>query len=423
MKTTFRDSLPKVLVLALCCAASLHAQESKPSGRPPGPEVGKALPAWTKGTLDIHQISTGRGNSALFVFPDGTTMLVDAGATGDGTKILEADPVPDASRTAGGWIVHYVERALAPAPIRLDYALLTHFHPDHMGQPTAASAPSKSGAFKLTGITEVGERIPIGTLLDRGSSYQPPPDDSMWKNYRAFVAEQQTHGLRVEAFRPGRADQIVMLRDRTAFPDFEVRNVAANGVVWTGRGDEARAAFPPLETLAAEERPSENMCSIALRIRYGKFDFFTGGDMPGVPDAGAPDWQSVETPVAKAIGPTDVHVVNHHGSISPASAFFLSTLRSPVIILPAWSPTHPSQDSLKRMLTMRLYPGPHDIFVTTLREPTKASIGARVDQLKSQHGHIVVRVAPGGDQYRVFVLDDRTEDAKVVAVFGPYLSR
>lgn len=145
--------------------------------------------------------------------------------------------------------------------------------------------------------------------------------------------------------------------------------------------------------------------------------------MPGIPDAGAPEWQSVETAVARAIGPTDVHVVNHHGSIDPASAFFLSTLQSPVMILPAWSATHPSQDSLKRMLTKRLYPGPHDVFVTTLREPAKASIGARVDQLKAQHGHIVVRVEPGGARYRVFVLDDTTSEAKVVSVHGPYLSR
>ena len=47
--------------------------------------VARALPPWTRGTLDIHQISTGRGNAALIVFPDGTTMVVDAGAAGDGT--------------------------------------------------------------------------------------------------------------------------------------------------------------------------------------------------------------------------------------------------------------------------------------------------------------------------------------------------
>jgi hypothetical protein len=225
-----------------------------------------------------------------------------------------------------------------------------------------------------------------------------------------------------EAIRVGRADQIVLRHDRDAFPAFEVRNVAANGDVWSGHGDEVTRVFPPLESLAAGDRPSENMCSIGLRLRYGRFSLFTGGDMPGVPDAGAPAWQSVETAVALAIGPTDVHVVNHHGSIDPESEVFLSTLRSAVMILPSWSPTHPSQDALKRMMAPRLYPGPHDIFATLLRLPTKASIGSRADQLRADHGHIVVRVAPAGDSYRVYVLDDTTEARTLQGVFGPYAS-
>ena len=390
-----------------------------------------ALPPWAWGTLDIHQISTGRGNSAFLVFPDGTTMLVDAGAAASGEVMADTPPMPNASRTPGAWIVRYVTRAMAPAAPRLDYALLTHFHGDHMGEVTAASATSKSGAFKLTGITEVGEAMPIGTLIDRATdreldrdrSYRRPADDTTWKNYRAFVAELTTRGTKSEAIRVGRADQIVLRHKAAEFASFEVRNVAANGLVWTGRGDEARSVFPPLETIAPEDVPSENMCSIGLRIRYGKFDYFTGGDIPGVPDAGAPAWHSIETPVAAAIGPTDVHVVNHHGSIDPESAEFLSTLRSPVMILPAWSPTHPSQDSLKRMLAARLYPGPHDVFATTMREPAKISIGSRAGQLKAQHGHIVVRVEPGGDRFRVFVLDDTTEEGGVVGVFGPYEAR
>ena len=385
-------------------------------------EVGKPLPPWSRGVLDIHQISTGRGNSAFLIFPDGTTMLVDAGAANDGAKMADTDPRPDALRTAGGWIVRYIQRAMAPAAPHLDYALLTHFHPDHMGAPTAASLPSKSGTFKLTGIAEVGEAIPIDTLIDRGYAYLPPPDDAMLKNFHAFVTAYKDR-MREETIKVGRADQIVLRHDAKAFPNFEVRNVAGSGMVWGGTGDDARSMFPPLESIAAEDKPSENMCSIGLRIRYGKFDYFTGGDMPGVPDAGAPEWQSVETAVARVIGPTDVHVANHHGSIDPESAGFLSTLRSSVIIVPAWSATHPSQDSLKRMMAARLYPGPRDIFITTLREPTKASIGSRVDQLKAQHGHIVVRVAPGGDEYRVFVLDDMSDSGNVVGMFGPYAAK
>jgi len=405
------------VVLLLLVTSALSAQDAPPVP----PEVGKPLPAWSRGTLDIHQISTGRGNSAFLRLPDGTTMLVDAGA--DAGRTEAAEPRPDATRTPGGWIVRYIERAMAPGAPRLDYALITHFHPDHMGQVAPSSADSKSGAFKLTGIAEVGERIPIGTLIDRGTTYLPPPDDAMWKNYRAFVAEQQAHGLKNEPLRVGRADQIVLLHDRAAFPAFEVRNVSGNGVVWTGTGEATQTIFPPLDTLAREDKPTENMCSIGIRIRYGKFDYWTGGDIPGIPDAGSPEWQSVETPIAKAIGPTDVHVVNHHGSISPESPLFLSTLRSQVMILPAWLPTHPSQDVLKRMLTMRLYPGPHDVFVTSLREPTRLSIGFRSDQLKAQHGHIVVRVPPGGATFRVFVLDDMSDEAKVVGVFGPYTAQ
>lgn len=398
---------------ALACAVTLYAQT--PS------EVGKPLPSWTRGTFDIHQISTGRGNAAFLRFPDGTAMLIDAGAAANGEEMAYTEPRPNATQTTGSWIARYITNAMAPETPRLDYALVTHFHADHMGGVTKASASSKSGAYRLTGITEVGDRIPIGTLIDRGTTYLPPPDDMTMKNYRAFIAEQSA--MKHEVIAVGRSDQIVMRRDAKAYPSFEVRNVAANGVVWIGRGDETKTIFPPLESIAiAEDKPNENMCSIGLRFRYGAFSYFTGGDMPGIPDAGAPEWHSVEREVAKAIGPTDVHVVNHHGSIDPASAFFLATLRSPVMILPAWSATHPSQDSLKRMLTQRLYPGPHDVFAVTMREPAKASIGSRVEQMKATHGHIVVRVEPGGGRYRVYVLDDMTEDANVVAVFGPYTS-
>jgi hypothetical protein len=71
----------------------------------------------------------------------------------------------------------------------------------------------------------------------------------------------------------------------------------------------------------------------------------------------------------------------------------------------------------------RLYQGPRDIFSTLLHAAARASIGARADQLKVDRGHIVVRVAPGGDSYRVFVLDETAQARGVLRVFGPYASR
>ena len=107
----------------------------------------------------------------------------------------------------------------------------------------------------------------------------------------------------------------------------------------------------------------------------------------------------------------------------PASATWLGTLQSRVIVLPSWSPTHPSQDVLKRLLNTRIYPDERDIFATYVSDPTKISIGARAQQFKADHGHIVIRVEPGGTTYRVYVLDDLSESRLVTAVFGPYKAR
>ena len=364
---------------AVACAAWVAAAQ--------GPATGQPLAPWTPGTLEIHQLSTGRGNAAFFIFPDGTTMLFDAGAA-------------EKPEETAAFIARYARQAAARDNLHVDYGVLSHYHVDHMGA-----------------LVDVMARLPILTMIDCGADFLPPPDaDAGYRFYRA--------AFRAQAIRVGRADQIVLLKDRAAFPTFEVRNVAANGDVWVPGTDRSEHVFPPLASLAKEDQPSENMCSIALRIRYGAFDFYTGGDLPGVPDAGAPEWQSVETPVAKAIGAADVQVVNHHGSIDPASAFFLATLRSRVLILPSWSTTHPSQDALKRMMTARLYPGPRDIFATTMHPETKASIGARADQLAADHGHIVVRVAPGGATYEVFVLDNRdAATPAVLSTHGPYRSQ
>ncbi len=51
---------------------------------PASPQTaGKMLLDWSEGFMDIHHINTGRGNSTFFVLPDGTTMLVDAGAANE----------------------------------------------------------------------------------------------------------------------------------------------------------------------------------------------------------------------------------------------------------------------------------------------------------------------------------------------------
>jgi len=403
-------------VTAFLLSATLAAQDT-PLRR------GDVFPRWREGYLDIHQIVTGRGNSALTIFPDGTTMLVDAG---DASDTGDAPQRPGPSRTPGQWIARYARTMIGTADPHLDYAVLTHFHPDHMGAIAGTEPVSRNGGYRLRGITQVAEDIPISRIVDRGwpdYAYLPPPSDLMFENYRRFVSGQSAaKQLTMIGAQAGSATQIVALRKPD--PSFSVRIVSVNDRVWTGEGDATKVRFPALDTIAlADDRPTENMTSVTLRIKYGAFDYFTGGDMPGYPVPGAPAWHDLESDVARAIGPTDVHVVNHHGSIEEENPFWLSTLRSRVMIVPAWSATHPSPDVLKRLLSRRVYPEPRDVFITVFRDATKATTGPRAQQVTSDHGHVVVRVEPGGKRYWVAVLDDLSETYRVTSVHGPYESQ
>lgn len=408
---------PGIALTSLLLAATASAQQTPPI------TVGAPLPAWTAGTLDIHQISTGRGNSALLVLPDGTTLLVDAGAAGDG--IPETDPRPDATRAPGEWIARYVQRHAPDSTAGIDYALITHFHADHYGQVGARTPLDATGTYRLTGITDVGDRLRIGTLIDRGwpsYDYPAPLADSTMANYRRFLAARQSRGMRVERFVVGSRTQIVLRHDAARYPTVEIRNIVANGDVWTGRGDGVRALFPALASLSDADRPNENMCSAGIRVAYGAFRWFTGGDIPGTPDPGFPAWHSVEAGVASAVGPVDAHVVAQHGSMGEESEPFLRTLASTVLVIPSWAPSHPAPDVLKRIVNSRFAPAERHVFATELRDAARTVIGARATGL-GLTGHVVIRVEPGGARYWVAVLSNRDESDRVLAVQGPFLSR
>ena len=232
-----------------------------------GAAPGVTLPRWQPGILDIHHINTGRGNSALAILPDGTSLLIDAGAaTGQGPALNA--PRPDASRRPGEWIARYVQRQLRAANATgLDYALMTHLHGDHVGQLGAECPNSRDGKYKLTGISDVAEAVPIAKLIDRGFpeyDYPEKASDPSALNYISFVRSRQTRGLAVERVRVGSSTQIKQLREAAkAVSDFAVRILAGDGQVWTGEGETAAPHFPA----GANPVPPENNCSIALRIR------------------------------------------------------------------------------------------------------------------------------------------------------------
>jgi len=388
--------------------------------------AGREITPWQPGMLEIHQISSGRGNAGLYLFPDGTTLLVDAGQNTRQSDWNTPDR-PDGTRPAGERFVRYIRHALRhdPQP-SLDYVLLTHFHSDHMGQVADTSPMSRTGAYRLTGLTHVGDELRIGRLLDRGwpdYKFPAPIESAGMKNYFAFLKwHGEKSGTKVERFTPGRNDQVVLLRAPKKYPEFDFRNVGANGEIWTGVGSQTRASFPDLAAVPRADWPTENMCSTSFRLSYGKFDYFNGADIPGIPADGFPLWHDVETPVARAVGAVEAAILNHHGYVDTMNAFFVGTLQPRVWVISVWDSPHPTIGAWNRIQSTRLYPGPRDVFATDSHPANRLSIPG-IDKISSQTGHVVLRVSPGGSEFRVVLVDHASDSHKVTQVFGPYPAR
>src|SRR5687767_14182768 len=86
-------------------------------------------------TLDIYFIDVEGGQATLIVTPARESLLIDTGYAGNNGR--------DAAR---------IMKAVRDAGLDdIDYLLLTHFHPDHIG-----------------GVVELAQQVPIRTFIDHG---------------------------------------------------------------------------------------------------------------------------------------------------------------------------------------------------------------------------------------------------------------
>lgn len=412
-------------------AASLIATQVSPLLPSQSDATGHlVLPPWEPGYLYIHHISTGRGNCALLILPDATTMMIDAGSMIANLAPIEdekflIDPRPNASLRPGQWIAKYTQEYLSQAGrSEIDYFLLTHFHQDHFGTVCPGrydlSPRSKFGSYQLGGVTDVAEIIPIRKVIDRcypDYAYPSPIPGPQFANYHAFIKSLPGRGGTAERFVPGSGRQIILKRTPEHYPDFDIRNLASNGDVWTGVGEQTRAHFPPLKELKQEDYPTENKCALAIRLRYGRFSYFSAGDEDHDKNYGRWPWGDIETAVARASGKVQVAVTNHHGYMNACGPEWVRALQPKAFVIEAWDSAHPCINSLANMLSQELYDGSRLVFSTATKPEADITIRQMVD-IESQNGHVIFRVPPGGDSFEVFVKDSSVPNGGVIAHFG-----
>lgn len=367
------------------------------------PVEARRLPDWKSGLMDIHHISTGRGNATYMVMPDGSTMLIDLGDDAHcGAKVHnEVLPqLPDSTLSAAGWVRVYMNR-FGPCAKRdwLDYALLTHFDSDHIGAPWSPMASTvDSLSYRLTGITELGSRIHIGRLVDRAYPDYPAADHI--HNYSSFVTSCQGRTVgEVQRFRVGVRDQFT---PASVGSDFSILNVCGNGEVWTGEGESVRRVF---------DGGGENENSCAILLSYGSFRYLHCGDIV----AYAPKTENMVSAVAAVVGRCNIVSAPHHAFQNSMNREFCVATSPDAYVVPVREYWHPSGKSVKLMCDEEIHQGRPQIFCTGMLDSQRLDFDAAgYGKYFMPAGHIVVRVHKGGRSYRIYVLDDHVDGNRVI---------
>lgn len=407
----------------------------------PKDKVGKALSGWQEGWFEIHSINTGRGESFFYILPDGTTVLIDAAGANPMDEELEshgyplAPARPSSDITSGQVIADYLQHYLPDVSEgRLNYAVVTHFHGDHMGVISEGMPVHPDGGFILAGMTEVGSIIPIDVIIDRGNVGNRPSKNyfnvatrSRYDNYIKFLnwSSVKNGTKRVTAL-AGCLDQIAMVHSSSDHDDFYIRTISSNGNVWNGEeGGGFTSNLPSDEELMAigsgKGAVPENVLSVSMHFKYGPFDWFAGGDCQ-YSGRNKFDYYDIETPISKVMAKVEGMKANHHATKLTNSTELLSVLQPDFVIAGTWKDIHPNPSTVERF-----YNASPDVqfYATNTTEGAKAILeehGIDWTKFAGLQGHVVVKVAPGGKEYRILVLDDSDQEYRVKSISETFKS-
>jgi competence protein ComEC len=212
-------------------------------------------------TLDIYFVDTEGGQATLVVSPSGQSLLIDAGYAGNSAR--DGDRIAIAAKAAG--------------VKKLDYLLITHHHPDHVG-----------------GVADVAQRLPIAVFLDHGPSVEldgkyPPP-------YAETFAKGQ--------------HKVYKAGDMIPVKGLEVTVMVAAGA-HINRPGESNPFCAGLAPKAAES--GENPQSGGVLIQFGKFRFADLGDITWNEEL------SLLCPENR-VGKADLLLTTHHASTASPPA-------------------------------------------------------------------------------------------------------
>ncbi len=277
-----------------------------------------ALPWWRKkppppsSELQVRILDVGpvNGDSILITSVGGKTVLVDAGDTSKSKVVVEA-------------LKRYNVQ-------QIDYLVITHPHPDHMG-----------------GATEVLKAFKTLNVIDNGQPPSIPPE---------LIAQQKPAGAantkKPQNKKPAKGPAITRFYD-----DYQeaLKNSGAHyekaqpGTKYDLGNGALLTVMSPIEPLFVKDQMKTggneaNANSIVMRLDYGAFSMLLSGDA---------EEQTEHRLLTKELNlEAKVLKVAHHGSKYASTADFLKRVKPEIAIVScgAWNRYgHPAQSVLDRL--------------------------------------------------------------------------
>lgn len=328
------------------------------------------------GELLIEVVDVGQGDASYIRAPDGATLVVDGGRawTQNG-----ADSIALVLK----------ERSISP-----DYMLVTHLDADHLG----GIVDFMRGPDNLPCTRD--DRAPRLGLLDTAVGQNTCNTQLCVEYYRLREcnAPKMAGGFGWKVPQPGWTLRLG--------PSTDVTVVAINGELSDGR---------------VVPTGSDNSNSIALLVQYGRFRYFTGGDLTGGQRDGCQvgaDTADVETGVGEIIGGVDVLRVNHHGSCTSTNPAFVAALE-PTVALISVGENNPYGHPAPRVLE-RLDESGAAIYLTSpgITSADKGPLTQLPPSAIRRHGHLRIATADG-TSYSVEVLGAPNTKRMFESKFSP----
>ena len=381
-------------------------------------EIGKMFPLWEEGYLDIHMINSARGECSFLILPDGTTLVVDVGeipATMGDYPIAQL-PSKDVRPTTT--FARYIKNYLPAGKSWIDYCHISHFHNDHFGDPGIKYETNPIG-YRKVGALALYDHIPFKNILDRaypnylaeGESKTAPIDHTWFlEDWKTLIKWGEENGVLQGARFTAGKEQIKLLYNKEKYSNFKTFNICENGYGYYIKSGETT----PRKN--GSKSDGGNPASCGFYLKYGNFDYVSAGDVTSAPQNRMAYYFRDCADGHKL----DAIKGGHHLSSNSYGGQMEAYMFPDVILNQNFYKKQPDIGLLENKIFSIIK---SEVFTTNAHPEALAENPDTYAKMEGYDGHLVLRVAPGGASYYVYILDATDFEYRVKSIHGPYTSK